>query len=237
MTTQPVPSSSDPRHLLAATRDLARRVRREQRGAWFPVLVFAAVTFAATPFDRYGHRGPTHCASLNGGSVCTVYSPLTMWYWSVALLLAYVAISWFYIHRSGKLGVGTRVQPYVVVGVVLALLTIAYGLWTATHPASLTDLRGPSSPFAPFANAVMSPAGAIGLALLLLAWIERSWVLLAVTCGYLIVLLLTTNIRVQFGTHPSPWVFLPHLLVHGGVLLLGGVVLALVQRAQERSAA
>ncbi len=236
MTSQPAPASGDPQYLLAATRELARRVRREQRGAWFPLLVFAAVTFAATPFYRYGYGPhPTHCTSLKGGAyVCTSYSAWALWYWPVALLLAYGAISWFYLHRSRQRGVGTLVRPYVVVGVVLALLITAWAMWALAHPAFLAQtLHLGSSQPTDYLYRIVSPAGAIGLALLLLARIERSWELLAVTVVYLIVVVVT----VGFGrfAHPSPWAFLPHLLFDAGVLLLGGLVLAVIQRARGRS--
>jgi hypothetical protein len=93
--------------------------------------VFAAVTLAATPFDRYDHRHPAHCTSIQGGRgyVCSSYSALALWYWPVALLLAYGLISWFYLHRARRHGVGSRVQPYLVAGVVLVLLITAWALF------------------------------------------------------------------------------------------------------------
>jgi len=237
MTNQPGPARDDAQSLLSATRDLTRRVRLTQRGAWFPLLVFAAVTLGATPFNRYGHH-PIHCTSTQGGGrVCIAYSALALWYWPVALLAAYVAISWFYLHRARRRGVGTRVQPYVVVGAVLALLTTAWTLWAYAHPAFLAEtLRLGSSQPATFLDRIASPAGAIGLALLLLAWIERSWPLLALTAVYLLATTSTVGFGARFS-HPSPWAFLPHLLLDGTVLLVGGIILALVQRAQGRSTA
>ncbi|MDH6118708.1 hypothetical protein ABH930_003653 [Kitasatospora sp. GAS204A] len=229
MATQPVPSSSDPRHLLATTGALVQRVRREQRGAWFPLLVFAAVRFAAAPIVEYG-QGPCDAANGGLGGLCVNSLPPAMWYWPVALLLAYVAISWFYLRRSAKLGLGTRIQPYLVLGVALALLMAADQAWTAAHPGFLAELDG-TGPISVFARTVLSPAGTIGLALLLLARIERSWPLLAVTCGYLLAMLSSDS-----RPDPSPWSFLPSLLLEGGVLLVGGVVLALLHRAQGRSA-
>jgi hypothetical protein len=232
MTNHPVPGRDDPHDLLSDTRDLTRRVRLTQRGAWFPLLVFAAATLAATPFYRYGPH-PKHCASTPGGGyVCTIHSALALWYWPVALLVAYVAITSFYLHRAHQRGVGTRVQPYVGVGAVLALITTAWALWAAAHPALLAEYVRPGSFFL---YQLASPAGAIGLALLLLAWIERSWPLLALTVAYLIV----TVANVVIGRHapPSPWAFLPHLLLDGGVLLIGGILLALTQRAQVPSTA
>ncbi|MFJ6617890.1 hypothetical protein ACIQOW_10020 [Kitasatospora sp. NPDC091335] len=220
MTTHPVPPPSDPRHLLAMKRALVDRVRREQRGAWFPLLVFAAVRLGAAPVVRYG-QGDHHPGGL----------PPAMWYWPVALVLAYAAISWFYLRRARRLGLGTRVGPYLALGLVLVVLITVYVVWTAQHPGFLGDLHGPS-PFALFFNTVVSPAGTIGLALLLLAWIERSWPLLAITCGYLAAMLSSGTLP-----DPSPWGLLPGLLLDGGILLFGGLGLALLQRVRVRSAA
>ena len=231
------PASGDPQHLLAATRDLTRRVRREQRGAWFPLLVFALVTFAAIPFDRYGHRHPAHCATLrNGQYICTAYSPLVLWYWPVALVLGYLAISWFYVRLGRRRGVGTQVQPYLIVGVLLAALSTVWAVWSSSHPAFLAETLHPGSGQpTDVLHRLAGPAGAIGLALLLLAWIERSWALSVITVGYLIVIVAMVDLgRI---THPSVWAFLPHLLVDGGVLLLGGTLLALTQRPQGRPSA
>ena len=72
-----------------------------------------------------------------------------------------------------------------------------------------------------------SPFAAIGLALLVLAWVERSWGLLAFTLGYLVVVL----VPVTFGWVVSPpWTFVPRLVTTGGLLLLGGIVFALARR-------
>lgn len=236
MVNQPAPTRDDPQNLLSVTRDLTRRVRLTQRGAWFPLLVFAAVTLGAIPFNRYGHH-PVHCTSTQGGGqVCIAYSALALWYWPVALLAAYVAISWFYLYRAHQHGVGTRVQPYVVVGAILALLATAWASWVYAHPALLSEtLRVGSSQPATVLDRIASPAGAIGLALLLLAWIERRWLLLSLTVAYLIATVSTFG----FGwfTHPSPWAFLPHLLLDGGVLLVGAIMFSLIQRVQGRSTA
>ncbi|MFJ9951728.1 hypothetical protein [Kitasatospora sp. NPDC091207] len=220
MTTHPVPSPGDPRTLLAMKRALVHQVRREQRGAWFPLLVFAAVRFGAAPVVRYG-QGDHSRGDL----------PPAMWYWPVALLLAYAAIGWFYLRRSSRLGLGTRVGPYVALGIVLVVLITFYVAWAATHSDVLSGIHGPA-PVVLLLDTVVSPAGTIGLALLLLARIERSRPLLAVTCGYLAVVVASGS-----RPDPSPWGFLPNLLLGGGVLLLGGVGLALLQRLQGRSAA
>ena len=221
-------ASEDPRVLLSTTQDLTQRVRLAQRGAWFPLLVFAAVTFAAIPFNRYGHYS-THCSSVHGGGyVCRVQPALALWYWPVALLAAFVLIGWFYLGRAQHRGVGTRVQPFVAVGVVLTLLVTLWAFWADTHPAFLVaTLHFGSRQSSRLLYRIASPAGVIGLALLLLAWIERGRALLVVTVVYLIVAVATVGIG--WFPHTTPWAFLPHLLIDGGVLLIGGTFLAATQ--------
>jgi hypothetical protein len=128
------------------------------------------------------------------------------------------------------------VQPYVLVGAVLAVVTTSWALWADGHPAFLAEtLRLRTSQPTNFLYRIASPAGAIGLALLLLALIERSWPLLSLAVVYLVVNALPVYIG-GFG-HPSPWAFLPHLVLDGGVLLIGGIIVALTQRAQGPSSA
>jgi hypothetical protein len=243
MTTGPAyADDDDPHQLLSGARDLAQRVRKAQRATWLPLLVFAAVTFAAIPVYRYGHYAAT-CrpvdAAAVAGTVCTVYSPAGFVYWPIALVLAYVAIAAFYLRRSRARGVGTRVRPYVTAGVIIAVVLTCASLWAAHHPPiggeHILGLGVP--PGAPgWFYRLASPAGAIGLALLVLAWVERSRALLLVTVGYLAIVLAP----VSFGwvlTRPSPWAFLPHLVIDGGVLLLGGIGFALAQRPTRQPAA
>src|SRR5215469_8997183 len=134
-------SGDDPRQLLAGTRELTRQVRRTQRATWFPLLVLAAVTFAAIPFRYSPHRLGT-CAATETERVCTSYPPALLVYWPTALVLAYAVIAAFYIRRSQAHGVGTRVRPYVVAGILLALAMTGSLLWTLYHPLAF-PLPGP----------------------------------------------------------------------------------------------
>ena len=234
MTTEPAYAGGDPQQALSRARELALRVREAQRATWFPLLVFAAVTFGAIPVYRYGHYART-CRAVPAagpaGRVCAVYSTEGFVYWPIALLLAYVAIAAFYLHRSRARGVGTRVRPYVIAGITIAVLVTAASLWAAHHPPvdsrDFLGLRVGAQGF-DLVNRLAGPACAIGLALLVLAWAERNRALLAVTVGYLVIVL----VPIDFGwviAHPSPWFFLPHLIIDGGVLLLGGIGFALAQ--------
>jgi hypothetical protein len=237
VTNLPVSSADDPRATLTATRDLSRRVRSAQRGAWFPLLVFAGVTLVAIPFNRYGPH-PRHCGVVRAGraTVCEVRPEAALWYWPIAILVGYAAISWFYLRRSRERGIGTRAPVYVAVGAVLAVVAALWAFWAQAHPAALAEILRPSAGDpGTVIDRLASPAGAIGLALLLLAWIERSWPLLALTVGYLVVAV--TTVGLGSFAHPTPWAFLPHLLVDAAVLLAGGIALALAQRAHARSRA
>jgi hypothetical protein len=228
MATESAYPGDDPHRLLASTRDLAQGVHRAQRATWFPLLVLAAVTFASIP-ARYGHNTLTCKAVPPAGRVCTVYSTAAFVYWPIALVLAYVAIAAFYIYRSRARGVGTRVRPYVTAGIIIAIVATCASLWAVHHPPvggyDILWLRGPQSLGLFFRLA--SPSGAIGLALLVLAWAERNRALLVFTLGYLVIVL----VPITFGwvIPLSPWFFLPRLILQGSVLLLGGIGFALAQ--------
>lgn len=237
MTDAPTPAPRKPRDLLATHRELIRRVRIAQRGAWFALLLLALVTLAATPFDRYSHRTIVACAPVGAGSrVCTVYSPWAFFYWPIALVAAYAVIAGFYLHRSRTIGVGSRVRPYVVTGIMLALVVTALALWVAHNPtvsAGQSDVLGPLLSRLPFQQAV--PTVAIGVGLLVLARIERSWALVVFAVLYLVVGLAAGNFGAVIA-RPSPWAFLPHVAVTAGVLLLGSLVFWLTQRAAGSAA-
>jgi hypothetical protein len=216
MTTEAYPGD-DPHRLLSSARDLVRRVRKEQRATWFPLLVFAALTFISIPVRRYsGHH--LDCQG-NGGS-CRVYSDADFWYWRVALVLAYLAIAIFYVRRSRAKGLGTRVLPYVVVGIVVAVALTGAALWELHQPPA------EPSPLAYLYRLVL-PGGSVGLALLVLAWVEHNRALLALTLAYLAVILVPIP-SAQFQANP-PWYALP-AVTQGAVLLLGGIGFALAQR-------
>jgi hypothetical protein len=105
----------DPREVLSRARELIRRVRAAQRATWIPLLVFAAVTFAAIPAERYGGRHVGPCATIftqhGTGLPCVAYSTGAFVYWPIALVLAYVAIAAFYQRRSQTRGLGHARAP------------------------------------------------------------------------------------------------------------------------------
>ncbi|HUL26174.1 MAG TPA: hypothetical protein VLW44_10450 [Streptosporangiaceae bacterium] len=218
MATEAAYQGDDPDRLLSNTRELAQRVRKDQRATWFPLLVFAVLTFVSIPVRRYsGH----HLDCLAVPRVCTVYSDAEFVYWPIALVLAYVAIAAFYIRRSRARGVGTRVRPYAIAGIIIAVALTGVALWEVHNPPA--DPMGLNR----MVYRLATPGAAIGLALLVLAWAERNRALLLLTLAYLAAVLLPIIFGpVQPG---SPWYFYPAIL-QGGVLLLGGIGFALAQR-------
>lgn len=221
----------DPHLLLSQARELAQRVRKEQRATWFPLLVFAALTFASYPVLRYG--GHHQDCVATGGRICTVYSQAQFVYWPIALVLAYAAIAAFYIRRSRARGIGTRVRPYAIAGIIVAVALTGAALWELHNPTVSQHLMGLNLPG--LRNRLASPAAAIGLALLVLARAERSRALLLLTLAYLAVVLLPVTFGGVGGETDPPWYALP-LFFQGSLLLLGGTGFALAQRPLRVSA-
>jgi hypothetical protein len=236
MTSDAACPGDDPHQLLSSIREHARRVRMTQRATWFPLLLFAAATFAAIPAYRFTGHLVGSCASLPaGGRICTVESTAAYVYWPIALVLAYVAIAAFYIRRSLARGVDTRVRPFVIAGIILTAAVTAAALWVFHHPLARYDLPGlPGQPgLASLSGRLATSACAIGLALLVLAWAERNGPLVVLAIGYLAAVL----VPITFGWVISlpGWFFAPRLVIDGSVLLLGGIGFLLAQRPWLRA--
>jgi hypothetical protein len=221
--TYPVGADPDPRRLLAENRRLTRQVRAAQRATWFPLLVFAVVTFVAVPVYGLGGYARDCATEPGGGRVCTVYSPAGLVYWPIALVLGYVAVTAFYLRRARARGVGTRVLPYAAAGIVLAVVTGGAAAWFFTHPPAQGG----------WLFQLLSATSAIGLGLLALAVVERSWVLAVLAVGYVVLAFLPYQDLGWVVPHPSPWDRAPRLVIGGGVLLLAGLLFALAQRRRD----
>jgi hypothetical protein len=220
-------NSVSPHELLISVRDLTRRVRAAQRGTWFPLLVFGVIVLGSIPVIRFGGRHLGGCDTHR--QVCGVYSPAALVYWSVALVLGYAAIAGFYVYRSRRRGLGARIQPYPLVGAIIAVLVTGTQLWFAYHPSAdgqtwltqvVQQLRG-------------APVSAIGLALLVLAWVERNRALAWFGLAYLIVVLIPAGAFPGADAHhPTPDGFIPRQLIIAGVLLLGSLGFAMARPAR-----
>jgi hypothetical protein len=231
MTSDAVPAGGDPRRLLSDTRHLARQVRLAQRVTWLPLLVLGLVTLGAIPAFRYGREVLSNCRPAGDGEVCEVWFQTASIYWWTALVLAYLVIAGGYLRVARARGLGTRVAPYAIVGVVLVVL------FTAGHMV-VADFLAPPDPGRPLPWVVLALlrltdfSGSIGLALLVLAWLERHPALLLFALGYLTVVLVPINFG--WGVHwGGRWEFAPTLVINGGVLLLGSAGFALAQRLRR----
>jgi hypothetical protein len=195
----------------------------------------AVIVLAAIPVYRFAPYVDLFdtCQSRPGHTACQAPNPAELGYWTVALVLAYVTIAAFYARQARRRGVGSPVRPYVVAGVVLAVALAAVSIWLIFHPL----IPIPSDPFATdqvieiepadwLVNGLASPIAVIGLALLVLAWVERHWALLAYSIGFLTVTMIMSA-QVYHGA--SRWFFLPHLLIPAALLLLGAAAFALFQ--------
>ena len=222
MTTDSVPADGDPRRLLSEIRGLAHRVRLDQRLTWVALLVLAVVTLAGIPFDWFGMR--VHC--IPDGS-CEFSRRGVLLYWPPALLLAYAAIAVCYARAARARGLGARVLPYAITGagltVVFTAAWVAAALYFPSHP-----VRFPS--WLLVVDRLITPWGLIGVALLVLARLERSVALLLFTLGYLAVALappVTVGSGTSWGLRAE---FAIPQLVCGAVLLLGAVGFAVARR-------
>ncbi len=218
MTANSIPAAGDPRRLLSDLRALAHRVRLDQRMTWAALLVLAAVTFAAIPFDWFGMK--VTCAP--DGS-CRFERRGMLYYWPPALLLAYAAIAVHYLRAARARGLGTRVLPYAITG---AVTTVVFPAAWAAVTVYFADHPVPDQPL-PYwwlvLDRLVMPWGMIGVTLLVLAWLERNVALLLFTLAYLALVLLV--LPMNFGFGPPHWgirtgMAVPQLIA-GLVLLLG----------------
>jgi hypothetical protein len=241
MTTDSVSAGDDPRRLLSDVRTLTGRVRRDQRLTWVALLVLAGVTLLAIPFD--GLFMHVRCDD----SGCMFARRGMLYYWPPALLLAYAAITVSYLRAARQRGLGARVLPYAITGAVTAVVfTAAYTAAAAYLPGHLPFGGGPPPFWWIVLDRLIAPWGLIGLALLVLASLERNLALLLFTAGYLVLVLLV--LPTTEGMSPPDWTVpsflsgtnmqfrlsmaLPQLIT-GGALLAGGLGFAKSRRRQR----
>ena len=228
-------TAGDPEALLADTHALVSRVRQAQRTTWSALLVLGVTVLLAIPFYAFGDNGSVHCQTGSAGRiiVCARYPTLLAWYWPVALVIAYAVIGAMFVRQARARGVGARVGPYVIIGIVLVAVATLISIWLFLHPLAWGDIGGlhlqPGSPAQHWLGRLISPVGVIGLGLLVLARVERSRGLAIFSVLYLLVVLATAVPATHSGP-PSRWVFLPGILIPGLVLLAGSAVFAVLER-------
>jgi hypothetical protein len=232
MTTDSVPVGGDPRRLLSDVRALAHRVRLDQRVTGVALLVLTVVTFVAIPIDWYSLNADCRALIEGDTTSCHITRLGAAFYWPPALLLAYTAIAIYAVRSARARGLTARVLPYVLTGVALTAVSAAAWLsarlYLDSHPV-------PTEPFPYWVmllDRLVGPAGTIGVALLVLAWLERHVALLIFTLGYLAVVLVPINFGWQYSTGLLTS-FLAPQIINGVVLLLGVVGFAVARRRRR----
>ncbi|MEU4217521.1 hypothetical protein [Actinoplanes sp. NPDC026623] len=230
MTADPLPAYGEPRRLLSDVHALARRVRLDQRLTWVTLLVLAVVTYLGIWFDV--HFMSVHCAADH---VCRFSRQGVLYYWPPALLLAYAAIAYSYIRVARARGLGARVMPYAITGAVTTLLFTA--AWVAERiylaGRALADNPQPSPPWVLFIDRLIGPWGMIGIALLVLARLERNFALFAFTAGYLAVVLVPINFGWVGNGGNTRMYWVPGQVISATVLLLGAAGFAMARRRRR----
>ncbi|GAA2773889.1 hypothetical protein [Kitasatospora cinereorecta] len=246
MTDASVPSFGTPREVLSGLGDLTRKVRAAQRATWFPLLLLGVLTLGGILVGRLTFRietvpCPAGDAAAGGCTQVAQGSPL---YWLIGLALAYAATAYFSIRRSRERGVGSPVRPYVVTGIVLVGVVGATTFWAVRHgmpkPGEPLDFWGlhldPGSEAAAILQRLIGNAVAVGLPLLVLAWVERSRALLLLAAVYLAIELVPLTTGWSGIPSTSPWSALPRYGVPGALLLLGALGFALAELPRRRTA-
>jgi hypothetical protein len=224
----PAFGSDDPRQLLAATQEYGRQARLAQRQTWFPLLVLGLVVAAWPLFGLSGPPvggcGPEVHTATGVLRSCTVAGSASfVQYWTVALTLAYLAITGLYVRRAHRRGIGTRIGRYAWAWLG-GLVVIGASVWVVRD--HLGDLTGNGNALG-YRLAAFTPLLAIGAGLLVLAWVERYPALAWFTVAYLAVaalLLVSTwpslQVSHMIGHHPVAFAASRYLVV--GLLLLAG---------------
>jgi hypothetical protein len=235
MTTASVPSPDTPHEVLAGLRELTRRVRAAQRGAWFPLLLLGLLVLGGILVDRLTfHASTGPCPQAAAGTGCVLVKQGSPLYWTLGLALAYLATAVFYIRRSRERGVGSPIRPYVVAGVVVVALIAPARFWDAGQTSGAVDVWGLHFHATPGTEAFLARltgrATSVGLPLLVLAWVERNRALLLFTLAYLVIELIPVTFGLAHVSVASPWSAVPHLVVPAVFLLLGALGFALAER-------
>jgi len=193
MTTESVPAGGDARRLLSDVRSLAHRVRRDQRATWIALLILGLATLVAIPFDYFFLVA--HCRPAGDGAACTFDRRGVLFYWPPALLVSYAAIALCYVRVARERGLGARVSPYAITGAALTILFTAAWVGIRVYLSHHAVPANPLPTWYLLLDRLIAPAGTIGVALLVLARLERNVPLLVFTLGYLAVVL----VPIDFG--------------------------------------
>ncbi|GII57565.1 hypothetical protein Pth03_59540 [Planotetraspora thailandica] len=213
----------EPGALLAETDALRSKTRMQLRGSWVPLLGFGLMSLAAVPFARYAFNFGAHgrsvasypafaYAELKG--LCVVHVPGTpcnahefdgailqfvAWgLWFLLLPLDWLAFARWYRRRGESRGIlprrarwvwATRITLVLVMLALLALLFIGEQPWEAVL----------------IENAYTCPWYVVGVGLLVLGLLERSWI--TAVAGLCHAALLSAYLSSSWGAGWLPWAY------------------------------
>ncbi|MGH8980753.1 MAG: hypothetical protein ACRDWE_07015 [Acidimicrobiales bacterium] len=222
--------------------DTVKRVKARTRffrgGHWFAAVVFGVVILGALPF--YVRSTPAHTSrcrtSGHDAFVCTYgvtnspigrafspwfRNPLSSWatlYWTIAVVVGFAVVAFYYHRRAQKTGVGGHLWPSIAVGLTFLgfMLWFNYGF---DAPAPDFWIRGTSA-------VVVIAFGLVALSIL-----DRSIPFASFATGFVGLAFLTSlytviNIFQRLGI-AAPFrgtaSDLPNLILPGAYLLIGGL--------------
>lgn len=239
----------------------ARRLRvlaRHDRQEWpFALVVLGIVVLLAAPF--YVVAVPTSGPGSSVVAVSETLGPLAdigpsqgvlrQWtglYWIVALVVAGLVVAVHYRRAAARRGIAGPLWPFVAAGIVL-LVALVFTIPRAVDLLATSGLPGRAAlttEVTPMAITLwlrgLTPLLVIGVAVLVLAWTERSGPLAAIGAGYLaLAIAANTYDFSNLGQHAGlPFTgrfdLLPNLLLPGAALLAAGLVAAAVTRRGAR---
>ncbi|MEU8329708.1 hypothetical protein [Micromonospora sp. NPDC048839] len=231
-------SRANPGELLASMAALRRRTRVTRHAYWLPLLLFGLLIAAAAPLyvesaDPLAMRGTQDNPALTGlGGDFLEHSAGLGWYWLVALVGGYLLTLGWYRWHGARVGVLTPTRTYVLAGIVGTLVGLVLPivlrfllLNSATSVSSATSWV--TTPLLGVSNRGMVPHLVIAVGLLVLARLERSRVLTAVTVCYVVAVVL---VNVYFQTADfQPGDLNRHsvllaALLPAPILLVGGII-------------
>ncbi|GAA2489120.1 hypothetical protein GCM10010406_26590 [Streptomyces thermolineatus] len=207
--------------LLTAAGDLRAGARTQLNGAWVPLLGFGLLALAAAPIARYAFNFGAHGRSVASYpafayaeliGLCVVHEPgtpclegefdgavlrFTAWgVWFALLPLAWFACARWYRLRGEARGIVPRRNAWIrATAVATAAVTTALALllFARNQPFEVMFLE----------NNYASPWYLVGVGLLALGLVERSWITAAAGTAHAV--LLTAYLGASWGSGWLPW--------------------------------
>jgi preprotein translocase subunit SecG len=217
---------------------LSARVRRARQGSWWPVFTAGLLLLAASPlYLPPGSQQLPASAPVSPGTGALLSAqglahPLAATvFWLVAVSAWYASNALYYRRRAGARGYRTSWWPWAAVGLlVLAVLALSLPVASGLH---IAPRWLPLMTSSDFTDRGFGPVLAVLVSVPLLAWAERSRVLLVVSAVLagawaLADLYDVSNLMgsagASFGLAANAWLL-------GGSFVVSGLALRTYQRA------